>query len=104
MERKKSFVIYADYLRHIELLSMEQRGELLTAILTYADSGEARELDGMTSMAFSFIKAQMDRDQEKWEQTKIRRAIAGQKGGQARAAHLREGETKDVFFSGASKW
>lgn len=90
MERKKSFILYSDYHQHIQILSMEQRGELLTAMLSYADTGELPELDGMTAMAFSFIRAQMDRDAEKWEQTRVQRAIAGQKGGLARAARLRE--------------
>ncbi|MCI8539270.1 MAG: hypothetical protein HFF18_11525 [Oscillospiraceae bacterium] len=108
MERKKSFVIYTDYLKHIELLSIEQRGELLTAILTYADSGEERELDGMTSMAFSFIKTQMDRDLEKWEQIKIRRSLAGQKSAQVRSGRQQEKqqpeEISDKFFNYSKGW
>jgi len=100
MERKKSFVIYTDYLKHIELLSIEQRGELLTAILTYADSGEERELDGMTSMAFSFIRTQMDRDMEKWEESRRRRSLAGQKSAQARAERQQSADKiPDKFFS-----
>lgn len=90
MDGKKSFVVYSDYLQHVELLTMEQRGQLLTAMLTYAETGALPELDGVTAMAFSFIRAQMDRDREKWEQVRIQRSIAGQKGGLARAARRRE--------------
>lgn len=36
---KNSFVMYTTYAEHINLLTMEQRGLLLTAIMNYA-SGE----------------------------------------------------------------
>ena len=86
MSQKKSFVVYSDYLQHVEMLDLEQRGKLLTAMLRYAELGELEELDGMTAMAFSFIRAQMDRDMAKWEETRLQRSLAGRKGGLARAA------------------
>ena len=68
---KKSFLLYANYLQQIEMLSMEQRGELLTALLQYASGCPAEECcdgyDGMVRMAFSFIRAQIDRDTAEYE-------------------------------------
>lgn len=86
MSQKKSFVVYSDYLQHVEMLDMEQRGRLFTALLRYAETGEVEDLDGMTAMAFSFMRAQIDRDTAKWEETRLRRSLAGRKGGLARAA------------------
>lgn len=78
---KNSFVLYCDYMRQIELLNMEQRGVLLTAIMQYSSGHEVIEMDGMTKMAFSFIKDQLDRDNEKYEKTVEARREAGRKGG-----------------------
>lgn len=77
---KNSFVLYTDYKQHIDLLSVEEKAQLLDAIFGYAEGNEI-ELDGATKMAFSFIKAQMDRDNEKYQETCDKRRAAGAKGG-----------------------
>lgn len=81
LEQKKSFVMYTDYWKHIKLLNQEQRGDLLSAIMLYATSEELPQMDGMTQMAFSFIKEQMDRDSEKYQTTLEKRKEAGKMGG-----------------------
>ena len=81
MAEKNSFVLYTDYLQHIELLDMEQRGELFTAIMLYASGKETGDLDGMVKMAFSFIKNAMNRDMERYASTVEARREAGKKGG-----------------------
>lgn len=78
---KNSFVIYTDYYEHVDLLSMEQRGLLFTGIMCYASGREMPDMDGMTKMAFSFIKSQMDRDATRYEKTVEARSQAGKKGG-----------------------
>lgn len=85
MPDKTSFVLYAEYMEHIELLSREQRGDLLTAIFAYASETDLPEMDGVTKMAFSFIKAQLDRDKEKYKQTVEKRREAGKLGGRPKA-------------------
>ena len=52
----------------------------MRAIIKYEKSGEIPELDGMLKMAFSFIKQQLDRDNEKWKEEKQKRSEAGKKG------------------------
>ena len=76
-----SFVLYTEYMEQIEILSREQRGDLLTAIMLYASGEPLNELDGMTKMAFSFIKSRMDRDKAKYEETVRKRREAGKLGG-----------------------
>ena len=80
--------MYTDYKRHIDLLSIEEKGKLLDAIMKYA-VGEETELTGMTKMAFSFITSQMDRDEEKYREICERRREAGAKGGIAKARNAR---------------
>jgi tRNA-dihydrouridine synthase len=49
-------------------------------LMEYEKTGIEPELNGMVKMAFSFIKAQLDRDREKWEDKKNKRSEAGKKG------------------------
>ena len=54
--KPKSFNIYLDTLQHIEMLTMEQRGELFTALYEFAINERITDLDnGMVKMAFSFF-------------------------------------------------
>lgn len=64
---RDSFVMYTANIDQISLLNMEQRGNLFTAIMLYAADKELPQMDGMTQMAFSFIKAQLDRDNQKYQ-------------------------------------
>ena len=78
---KTSFILYTDYIDQLALLSMEQRGILLTAIMYYQDGRELPEMDLVTQMAFSFIASRMKTNNEKYEETCKRRSENGKKGG-----------------------
>jgi hypothetical protein len=80
-EHKKSFVLYYDYRNHLALLSDEERGRLLMALLDYAENGKEPDLAGAALMAFSFIRSQMDRDAAKYAETVQKRREAGKQGG-----------------------
>lgn len=86
---KNSFVLYTDYKEILSELSQEQKGNLLDAIFDYA-LGESVNLDPATKMAFKFISAQMDRDNERWEKTRKARQEAGSKGGLAKASNAKQ--------------
>lgn len=81
---KESFVLYSRYLENIEILSMEQRGVLFTAILRYVSDQSIPDMDGTTKMAFSFIRSQIDRDAEKYNQIRAKRSEGGKNGGRPR--------------------
>lgn len=68
MSNKRYFMMFLDYKEHLELLTDEERGKLLMALFAYADDGTIVELDGMAKMAFSFLRAQIDRDNKKYEE------------------------------------
>lgn len=87
---KDSFVLYTKYLDNIQALSMEQRGMLFTSLMLYASGQEPEEMDPVTAMAFSFIKSQMDKDIEKYNETCAKRSEAGKLGGRPK----KQGEAK----------
>ena len=88
MATKNSFVLYTDSAEQFEILSDEQAGKLIKAVFNYAGNRILPKFDdGMLIMAFSFIKGQIDRDSEKWEETRKKRAEAGRKGGKQTQAN-----------------
>lgn len=100
---KSSFVMYTKYLRNIQKLTMEQRGLLFTAILSYASDQEMPELDAATDMAFSFIQEQMDRDHEIYFEKCRKRSEAGKLGGRPKANAFDENQTKAKKANGFSE-
>lgn len=89
-----SFVIYTKYIDQIELLDMEQRGLLLTAIMYYASGRDLPEMDAVTAMAFAFIRAQIDADKAKYQKTVEARREAGRMGGRPKAKVEEENQNK----------
>ena len=73
---RESFVLYTENMEQIEMLSMEQRGILFTAVMKYEREEELPTMDGMTSMCFSFIKSKLDRDAIKYKDTVEKRRQA----------------------------
>lgn len=100
---KSSFVMYTKYLRHIQKLTMEQRGMLFTAILSYASNQEMPELDAATDMAFSFIQEQMDRDNAVYTEKCRKRSEAGKLGGRPKANAFNENQSKAKKANGFSE-
>lgn len=85
---KNSFILYTDYFEQIEMLTIEQRGVLLTALMLSQMGEELPEMESTTKMAFMFISADIRRNNEKYKRIIERRKEAGRKGGQAKQANL----------------
>lgn len=86
MADKKSFVLYTDSRPQWEKLTDEQAGRLIKSVIAYSDTGEEpdfREFP-MEDIMFEGLKAQLNRDAEKWEASKKARSEAGKKGADAR--------------------
>lgn len=77
---KISFLMYLDYDEQFKLLTDEQLGQLIRAIMQYEKTSEVPKLEGIINMAFSFIKQQLDRDNEKWQEERKKRSEAGKRG------------------------
>lgn len=78
---KNSFLIYLDYEEQFNLLTDEQVGQLMRAIIKYEKTQEIPQLEGMLKMAFSFIKTQLDRDREKYQARCEKNKENGARGG-----------------------
>lgn len=83
---KKSFLLYNDYIEHVDLLDDADAGKVFKAILSYVNGIEGEQLNGMALMAFSFIRSQLDRDNESYERKCQANRINGKKGGRPKKA------------------
>ena len=89
---KESFILYADYKEQIELLEPAEQGELLMAIMSYAAGEDPGDLSRVVAVAFSFIRARMDKDAEKYNDTVEKRRKAGEASAAKRATQSNTGE------------
>ena len=83
---KKSFLLHIDSLMVLDDLTDEQVGMLFRAIKAHQTDGEI-ELNSIVKIAFSPFKNQFVRDDEKYQKTCERRAIAGSMGGKQKVAN-----------------
>ena len=103
MEKKKTFIMYSDYLSLIEPLNQEQRGELLTVILQYASGLELPEMDPYVAFTFNYIRARIDEDSAKYQKTVEARREAGRLGGLAKQANASKSKQELANLANASK-
>ena len=89
MKEKESFILYNSFYEPIKALKNEQLGKLLRAIFNYTINGEITQ-DGEIMVAFMFIKNQIDRDSEKWQDERNKRKEAGRLGGIKRAINQQQ--------------
>lgn len=95
MAEKKSFLVYHVWRQQLSLLTDEQRGKLLMAMIDYSEFGKHSELDDITNMAFSFISMQMDRDSEAYKDKCNINRENGKKGGRPRKEEKPDGLEKN---------
>lgn len=73
--------LYHSYLDAIQALGDAERGRLFTAMLEYSLTGAAGHLSGNERFLFPLVKAQIDRDKEKYTRQCEKNAINGKSGG-----------------------
>ena len=96
MATKKSFVLFTDRKKEIDMLSDAQCGVLFKAILRYADTGERLESEDLVvQVLFSVFTAQIDSCNEKWAAIKKKRSEAGKKGMESRWGKPKQTITND---------
>ena len=61
MARMTGFVFQDEYLERTKKLSDQELGRLVRALVAYHMTGEEQELAGRESVAFDFIKVDIDR-------------------------------------------
>lgn len=84
---KKSFLLYLENYEQIKLLTMEERGRLLTAIYEYELTGEAPEFTGALAMCFSIFRQRLDRNRDSYREQCEKNRQNGQKGGRPKKAN-----------------
>ena len=95
---RKSFILYHSFMNQFGLLTMEERGELITAIFAYEIQGTLPQgLSRTVEMAFSFMRDTIDRDREEYLRICEKRADGGKKGGRPRKETDAE-ENHKVYF------
>lgn len=80
-KEKKSFILYHSHFDFVSPLSVNQRGDLLTAIFAHERGEELPRLDGETNMAFIGIRQDLDRNKEKYARICEINSENGRKGG-----------------------
>lgn len=79
---KDGMIIYSSYLEKFKKLSNAQFGELLRYILQYQMDGEVPEIQDLAvSVSFDIMKADLDRNNEKYQKVVERNRENGKKGG-----------------------
>ncbi|MBQ4051574.1 MAG: hypothetical protein IJD13_08075 [Oscillospiraceae bacterium] len=82
---RKSFMFYMDYLEPLEELNDKDFRRVITAMIRLAMDDPTEELKGRAKVAFGFIRPQMQRDFEKYEERCRKNQENARKGGVARA-------------------
>ena len=73
---RPGIMLYFDILEPIRVLPDADKGRLLVAMLEYGQSGKVPEFEGMLAMAWGFVKPNLDRDEEAYENAKVQRSYA----------------------------
>ena len=90
MAEKKSFVLYLEYAEYFAELTDEQAGKVIKAIYAFEQGQELPELSGAAKIAFSAIRNQLVRDNERWE----KKVECGKLGGRPKKSRENQEETK----------
>ena len=87
-EGKKSVILYTEWAQPLKGLSLEDKGRIFDAILSYSETGETPHFDSAAAeMAFSFIRLRLDENAQKWSDMREKRREAGRLGGKRRQAN-----------------
>lgn len=77
--QRDSFVFRKEWREAISNLPEDVRLEFYESVIEYGLTGEIPPMGQMTTLAFNFVKYTLDRDAERYEDTKRKRSEAGKK-------------------------
>ena len=96
MGKREYFPAYFSYRRTLKLLSDTQLGRVFMAALIYAEEGIEPDLEPLEMMGFGFIKEDIDRANENYEELCEKRKASGSKGGLAKANNSKSHKEKQI--------
>ena len=71
MAERKSFLVFCDRLKELEMLSDDECGKLFKALMRYVSTGEEFETNVLhLKLMFSVFKSQIDSNDEKYQKRK----------------------------------
>lgn len=73
---RPGIMLYFDILEPIKVLPDADKGRLLVAMLEYGKTGAVPEFDGLLALAWGFVKPKIDRDNEEYNRSVLRRQYA----------------------------
>ena len=76
MASRPGIMLYFDILEPIRVLPDADKGRLLVAMLEYGQSGIVPEFEGMLALAWGFVRPKLDKDQEEYNRSVMRRQYA----------------------------
>ena len=81
---KDSFILYTEQKEVIDKLSDEQAGKLIKAIYEYVETGQMPKLNALLEIVIIPFKQNIDRNANKYEETKKKRSEAGKIGAEVK--------------------
>ena len=100
---KDGFILHSSAKEIIENLNPEQVKTLMLAMLAHNDGEELPEMDAVVKMAFIPMRQQMDRENEKYQETCRKRAEAGASGGAVKQSNAPKSKQSQAKKANATK-
>lgn len=98
MENKDNFLFNCSWRAAVSGLAPELRLEIYEAVMDYAQSGVVPEMSDVAMVAFSFIRQDIDRQRDNYDEVCRKRQSGGRKGGNP---NFRKGQTNPYYAGGA---
>lgn len=96
MSEKPGVMLYFSIRKPLSFLTMEQRGELFTAVLDYSADGKKPSFDDiMLRMAWGFIVPSLDADDQRYEEKRLKRRYAAY----CREVHRKDPDAEPLSFA-----
>ena len=83
-DKHKSVILYAEWKKPLQNLSLEQKGRILDALLDFPDGIIPTFDDPVLQKAWSIMEGGLQENARKWEATRKKRSDAGKKGNESR--------------------
>lgn len=82
-KKHKSVILFSEWKKPLQALSLEQKGRILDALLDFPDGIRPEFDDPLLLMAWAFMEGPLNTNAKKWEDIREKRAAAGRKGAEA---------------------
>ena len=89
-KKHKSVILFSEWKKPLRILSLEQKGRILDALLDFPDGIPPEFDDPMLVIAWEFMQGGLEENARKWEEIREKRSAAGRKGAEATNAKYQQ--------------